>query len=177
MGTLGSAQICFLIASCVSLTCGKQKRTLGLHLGSGFCTWSLVFPPVLPPWKTVAIVCTPGSISFSLSHFIFMLFGLLISDRNVRNEMMAPSEHSGCPQTRLINMFNPHASDRGVFLLKIDYGQCHFPRTGIYNLITSGYSFPSEKFLEVLFCFLLLLPFSCFQISFKALHYPTEPLC
>lgn len=103
-----------------------------------------------------------------------MPFWLLISDGNGSNEMMAPSERSRCPQTHPISMFSPRASDRGVFSLKIDHRQCHFLRTVIYHLITSGYSFPSENFLEVFFCFLLLLPF--FLISFKALHYPSEPL-
>lgn len=88
-----------------------------------------------------------------------MPFGLLISDGKGRNEMMAPSERSRCPQTRPVSVFSPRASDSGVFSLKIDHRQCHFPRTVIYSLITSGYSFPSENFLEVLFCFLPLLPF------------------
>lgn len=72
---------------------------------------------------------------------------------------MAPSERFRCLQTRPISTFGPHASDRGVFSLKIDHRQCHFPRTVIYHLITSGYSFPLENFLEVLFCFLPLLLF------------------
>lgn len=120
----------------------------------------MVFPPSsLPPWKTVALLCCPGCIFFSPSHALFVLFQLLISNGNGRNEMMAPSEHYHCPQMRPISLFSPRASDRGVFSSKIDQRQCHFPRTVIYHLITSGYSFPLENFLEVLFCFLPLLPF------------------
>lgn len=66
---------------------------------------------------------------------------------------------SHCPQTHPLSMCSPHASDMGVFSLKIDHRQCHFPRTVIYHLTTSGYSFPLENFLEALFCFLPLLPF------------------
>lgn len=170
-GHWGQHRFASWLLPCASLTCGKQKQSLGLRSGSGSSTWSPVFPSVLPSWKTVAIVCSPESVFFSLSHFIFVPFRLLLSDGNVRNQVMAPSEHSRCPQTRLINMFNPHASDRGVFLLKIDYGQCHFPRTVIYRLITSGYSFPSEKFLEVLFCFLPLFPFFKNFLQSPALPY------
>lgn len=51
-------------ASRASLTHGKQKQSLGLRTGSGSSAWSLVFPPVLPQWKTVALVCCPGCIFF-----------------------------------------------------------------------------------------------------------------
>lgn len=130
----------------------ENKQSLRLHSAS---TWSLVFPPVFHPWRMVALICCPGCIFFffPLSHVRFILFLLLIRDGNSSSEMMnTPSVHRRVP-------YSPCASDRGIFSLKIDHRQCHFPRTVIYHLITSGYSFPSENFLEVLFFFFPLLPF------------------
>lgn len=93
--TLRSAQIGFLVASCASLTQGKQakpKTTLSLDLTSSVSS-------CLPSMESSSPCLLPWMHFFSLSHVLFILFLLLISDGNSSSEMMAPSEHSHCPQT------------------------------------------------------------------------------
>lgn len=73
-------------------TKAKPKTMLGIWF------LHLVSSVVLLPWKTPLFVVL-GAFFFSLSRFLFVPVWLLISDGNGKNEMMASSECSRCPQT------------------------------------------------------------------------------
>lgn len=75
----------------------KVKTTLSLDLVSSVSsclTFMESSSSCLLPWMLFFF--------FSLSHVLFILFLLLLSDGNSSSEMMAPSEHSHCPQTSSI---------------------------------------------------------------------------
>lgn len=97
--------------------------------------------------ESSSLVCYPGCFFFFFppSCLFSMVSRSLINSETGRNEETVTGERSRCPQTHPISMLSPHASDMAVCSLKIDHRQCHFLRTVIYHLITSGYSFSFGK--------------------------------
>lgn len=100
-----------------------------------------------PSLESSSLVCYPGCffLFFPPSCLFSMVSRSLINSETGRNEETVTGERSRCPQTHPISMLSPHASDMAVCSLKIDHRQCHFLRTVIYHLITSGYSFSFGK--------------------------------